>query len=135
MATHSTSNEDQTVLPDLAQLTETEIILNALRHPVLLINDDGIAAYANASAEAFFDASAAKLKSSNFSKYLPFGSPLLALIEYARDRGTTINEYGCRSEHTAYRREPPGRHSGGSCSRTAWRHTCHATGAIYGAKN
>ncbi len=75
-------------------LSETEIILNALRHPVLLVSDDGIVTYANASAEAFFHASATKLKKMEFATFLPFGSPLLALIDHARERGAPINEYG-----------------------------------------
>lgn len=75
-------------------LSETEIILNALRHPVLLITEEGLARYANAAAEGFFHASAAKLKKTKFETFLPFGSPLLALIGHARERGAPINEYG-----------------------------------------
>lgn len=75
-------------------LVEPTMIVNALRHPVLLISKHGVVLYANAAAETFFHASSAKLASDTFDAFVPFGSPLLTLIDYARERGAPINEYG-----------------------------------------
>jgi two-component system nitrogen regulation sensor histidine kinase GlnL len=70
-----------------------EAVLNALPHPVLCIADDGRIVDVNVAAEAFFEASAIVLRRHHISEFVPFGSPLLSLLEQARERNAPVNEY------------------------------------------
>jgi two-component system nitrogen regulation sensor histidine kinase GlnL len=70
-----------------------DAVLDALPHPVIMISGDGRVANANAAAEAFFEASLPLLRRHTLNELVPFGSPLLALIEQARTRGAAVNEY------------------------------------------
>ncbi len=58
-----------------------------------MVTADGRIANANAAAEAFFEASLPLLRRHALSELVPFGSPLLALIEQVRTRGAAVNEY------------------------------------------
>jgi two-component system nitrogen regulation sensor histidine kinase GlnL len=68
-------------------------LVNALPHPILAIAPDGSIADANAASENFFEMSRAQLRRQKLEHLLPFGSPLLSLIEHVREHGATINEY------------------------------------------
>lgn len=68
-------------------------VLNAIQHPVILVNEAGHIAFANWEAESFFGASANHLSRHNVSNFIPFGSPLLTLIEQVRERRAAVNEY------------------------------------------
>jgi two-component system nitrogen regulation sensor histidine kinase GlnL len=70
-----------------------DAVLNALRHPVLMVAPDGKIADANVAAEAFFEISVPLLRRHALRELVPFGSPLLALIEQVRSRGAAVNEY------------------------------------------
>jgi two-component system, NtrC family, nitrogen regulation sensor histidine kinase GlnL len=70
-----------------------DAVLDALPHPVIMINADDKIANANAAAESFFEASLPLLRRHRLSDIVPFGSPLLALIEQVRARGAAVNEY------------------------------------------
>ncbi|HEX6216573.1 MAG TPA: ATP-binding protein, partial [Vicinamibacterales bacterium] len=70
-----------------------DAVLDALPHPVIMISGDGRIANANSAAEAFFEASLPLLRRHTLNELVPFGSPLLALIEQARTRGAAVNEY------------------------------------------
>ncbi len=70
-----------------------DAVLDALPHPVFMVAADGRIANANSAAEAFFDASLALLRRHRLDELVPFGSPLLALIEQVRARGAAVNEY------------------------------------------
>jgi two-component system, NtrC family, nitrogen regulation sensor histidine kinase GlnL len=48
---------------------------------------------ANVAAEDFFDMSVALLRRHSLRDLVPFGSPLLSLIEQVRQRGAAVNEY------------------------------------------
>ncbi len=73
--------------------TDTGAVLNALPHPVVMIGPDDYVAYANVAAEAFFHLGAAVLHRHVISDLVPFGSPLLALINQVRNRAAPVNEY------------------------------------------
>src|ERR1700732_376313 len=73
--------------------TDAEIILNALPNPVLLVGPDGRIADANMAAESFFEISAQFLQRYSLKDLVPFGSPLLALIDQVRSSGSPVNEY------------------------------------------
>jgi two-component system nitrogen regulation sensor histidine kinase GlnL len=68
-------------------------VLNALPHPVLVIDKDDRIAGANQAAEVFFQGSAAVLARHSLSHFVPFGSPMFGLIEQVRERGSTVTEY------------------------------------------
>src|SRR5213592_5184513 len=71
----------------------SDAILDALPHPVFMVSADGKIANANAAAESFFEASLPLLRRQRLRELVPFGSPLLALIEQVRSRGAAVNEY------------------------------------------
>ena len=71
----------------------SDSILNALPHPVVSVSAEGVILDGNAAAEAFFQASIPVLRRHALRELVPFGSPLLALIEQVRERGAPVNEY------------------------------------------
>jgi two-component system, NtrC family, nitrogen regulation sensor histidine kinase GlnL len=71
----------------------SDVVLNALPHPVLMIAPDGNIADANAAAEDFFEISLPMLRRHALRDLVPFGSPLLSLIEQVRGRAAPVNEY------------------------------------------
>src|SRR5258708_13472046 len=79
------------VVPFANQIADT--VLNALPHPVLMIAPDGKIAEANVAAEAFFEVSMLLLRRHQLRDLVPFGSPLLALIDQVRNRGSAGDEY------------------------------------------
>ena len=68
-------------------------IVNALPLPVVVIAPDGKIIDANVAAEAFFEVSVPVLKRHSLGELIPFGSPLLALVEQVREHGGAVNEY------------------------------------------
>lgn len=82
-------------------------MLEALPNAVFTVARDGTVEDANAAAEAFFEIGKPLLVGQSLDRLLPFGSPLLALIEQVRERGAPINEYKvdfCRPGQDADRR-------------------------------
>src|SRR6267378_8650143 len=71
----------------------SDAVLDALPHPVIMVAADGRIANANAAAESFFDASLPLLRRHLLKDLVPFGSPILALIDQVRSRGAPVNEY------------------------------------------
>src|SRR3954454_7510191 len=82
---------ESNIVPFAAQTADT--VLNALPHPVLMIAPDGKIAEANVAAEGFFEVSMLLLRRHQLRDLVPFGSPLLALIDQVRNRGSAVNEY------------------------------------------
>lgn len=62
-------------------------VLNAIQNPVVMVDEAGLIAFANWEAEAFFGASASHLSRYKISSFIPFGSPLLALIDQCASAG------------------------------------------------
>jgi two-component system nitrogen regulation sensor histidine kinase GlnL len=77
----------------VSQPGAAEAVLNSLPHPVLVIAPDGRIDDANVAAEAFFEVSVPLLRRNAIRDLVPFGSPLLALIEQVRNRQAAVNEY------------------------------------------
>ena len=73
--------------------SDADAILNALPNPVLLIAPDGRIVDANIAAESFFEISTQFLRRQSLKELVPFGSPLLALIDQVRSSGSPVNEY------------------------------------------
>jgi two-component system nitrogen regulation sensor histidine kinase GlnL len=74
-------------------LGAADAVLNALPLPVIIVGATGSIADANVAAESFFEASALLLRRQLLRDLVPFGSPLLALVEQVRHRGAAVNEY------------------------------------------
>src|SRR5450631_1438589 len=70
-----------------------DAVLHALPHPVITISPDGKIADANVAAEQFFESSIPVLRRHMLRDLVPFGSPLLTLIEQVRRTGAAVNEY------------------------------------------
>ncbi len=68
-------------------------VLDSLPQPVLVVDGEGRVAHANLAAEAFFGSSAAFMSRHMLDYFIPFGSPVLSLIDQVRASGTAINEY------------------------------------------
>jgi two-component system nitrogen regulation sensor histidine kinase GlnL len=77
----------------VAAASPADAVLHALPHPVLMVAPDGRIKDANAAAEQFFEASIPLLRRHRMRELVPFGSPLLALIEQVRRSGAAVNEY------------------------------------------
>jgi two-component system, NtrC family, nitrogen regulation sensor histidine kinase GlnL len=77
----------------LVMVSSADAVLNALPHPVIVVAPDGKVVDANAAAEAFFEVSVPLLRRQSLRDLVPFGSPLLTLIEQVRGRGAAVNEY------------------------------------------
>ena len=76
------------------QPVETEALLGALPHPLLVIGEGLMIEFANTAAEDFFQMSAGVLCRRALNDVVAFGSPLIALVEQVQRNGTTVNEYG-----------------------------------------
>ncbi|NEJ71193.1 PAS domain-containing protein [Rhizobium phaseoli] len=85
--------KDMTSPPDHAGGTVAMAVLNAIQNPVVMVDESGFVVFANWEAEAFFGASAPHLARYRISTFIPFGSPLLALIDQVRERKAPVNEY------------------------------------------
>jgi two-component system nitrogen regulation sensor histidine kinase GlnL len=70
-----------------------DAILNALPLPVLLVDEVNRIVEANSAAEAFFEMSRPLIVRNRLEELLPFGSPVVALVDEARRRGGSMNEY------------------------------------------
>jgi two-component system nitrogen regulation sensor histidine kinase GlnL len=68
-------------------------ILDALTHPVIVVNAANRIVYANSTAEAFFGASRSYLTREGLERLMPFGSPVVSLAAQVRDDRSSVNEY------------------------------------------
>ena len=68
-------------------------ILNALPHPVLLVDADNAVISANQAAEQFLQAGTAVLNRHKLDHFIPFSSPIFGVLEQVRVRRSTVNEY------------------------------------------
>ncbi|MEZ5872059.1 MAG: nitrogen regulation protein NR(II) [Nitratireductor sp.] len=69
------------------------VVLDALPHPVIMVSRENRIIHANAAAEGFFRSSAPFMARHGLAHFIPFGSPVLTLIEQAREADSPINEY------------------------------------------
>src|SRR3982074_2407624 len=87
--------------------SDGDAILNALPNPVLLVAPDGKIVDANMAAESFFEISTQFLRRQSLKELVPFGSPLLALIDQVRSSGSPANEKQGGLRTPRNRRRPP----------------------------
>lgn len=72
---------------------QADAVLNALPHAVVTVDPDGYITLANWGAEAFFSSSRAYLMRHKLAEFIPFGSPLMTLLEQVRARKAAVSEY------------------------------------------
>jgi len=70
-----------------------DLIMNALPIPVLTVGAEHRIIHANAAAEAFFEISLRVMQRHRLTDLLPFGSPVMALVEDVRQRGSSVSEH------------------------------------------
>lgn len=87
------SKPDRRTADAAGQSSREFAILNALPHPVVLIGADGRVKAANDAAQAFFQASMTVLARHPITHFVPFGSPVVTLIDQVREQGSSVNEY------------------------------------------
>jgi two-component system nitrogen regulation sensor histidine kinase GlnL len=75
------------------KLRAAAIVLEAIPHPIIMVGPDQRIIHANGEAENFFRSSAAILARNTLDAFVPFGSPLLTLVEQVRERHAPVNEY------------------------------------------
>ena len=71
----------------------TAAILDAVTHPIIVVDASNSIIFANSSSEAFFSASRSFLAREKLDKLVPFGSPVLSLVEQVRADFSSVNEY------------------------------------------
>mgnify|MGYP001224331429 CR=1 FL=1 len=69
-------------------------ILDALPQPVLAIGTNRFVTYANFAAQEFFGVGLTVLRRQHIERVMPFGSPVVGLIERCLDDRVSFNEYG-----------------------------------------
>jgi two-component system nitrogen regulation sensor histidine kinase GlnL len=70
-----------------------EAIVNALPTPVILVDGANRIRFVNGAAETFFQAGSTVLCKGTLDHFIPFASPLLALVDQVREQGSSVNEY------------------------------------------
>ncbi|MBO0902749.1 nitrogen regulation protein NR(II) [Jiella sp. MQZ13P-4] len=74
-------------------LDEAFQILNALPHPVIVVDADGRFRFANSDAEQFFSAGSAYLARKRLKDFVPGDSPFFSLVDQARLQQARFSEY------------------------------------------
>jgi len=71
----------------------SDAILNALPLPVIVIDKDNRIVEANLAAQAFLQMSASMLSRFTLAELVPFGSPVLSMVDAVRTHGGSMSEY------------------------------------------
>jgi len=80
-------------VPAPVPVIASDVLLNAMPHPVLVVRGDNQIVYANFAAEVFFSASETVLRRRQIDELVAFSSPLLALVAQVRQGRSAVNEY------------------------------------------
>lgn len=72
----------------------SDLLIEALPHPILFVGFGGEIELANPAAEQFFGMSLPVMRRQRLPGIVPFGSPLLALVAQVQAIGGTVSEYG-----------------------------------------
>lgn len=76
-----------------ADAATSQLIVDALPHPVLAVDADGRVAFSNPTAEQFFGMGAPLLVGASLTDLVQYDSPVVELVERARAIGSTVTEY------------------------------------------
>lgn len=77
---------------ELKEAAATSAIAGALPMPLMVVDADLHILFVNPAAEQFFDTGAGLLVRQSLTDLVPFGSPLLQLVDQARERGASVSE-------------------------------------------
>ena len=69
---------------------DTFQVLNAIPHPVVVVDGEGYFSFANSDAEQFFSAGASYLSRRRLADFVPGDSPLFMLIDQVRAQGCLL---------------------------------------------
>lgn len=72
---------------------DLRLVLDSLPQAVIVTDKNNAILYANMAAENVFRASSSYLLKHNMEKIVPFGSPVLGLVEQVMAKGAPVNEY------------------------------------------
>jgi len=72
---------------------DAQAVLDAFPHPVLLLDGDDRIRDVNPASEQFFAFGASQLRRQKLDELVPFGSPVVALVQEARQKEATMSEY------------------------------------------
>lgn len=82
------------VVPDTVAETDVhDSVFAILPMPIVVVDGEGRLIDANFAAEDFLQSSLPMLRRMRIGELLPFGSPVLGLIEEVRRRGSSVSEY------------------------------------------
>lgn len=85
----------QTAVSNVSEaINNPQSVLNALAHPVLLLDENSKFTYANTATEIFMQTSLPVLMRQKLTDIIAFDSPLVALVDQVRRTGSSMNEYG-----------------------------------------
>ncbi|MSP41893.1 MAG: PAS domain-containing protein [Alphaproteobacteria bacterium] len=76
-----------------AALPSAAVILEAMPVPVIAVDEQGRISFINAQAQQFFKSSTPMLHNQQLDRLVPFGSPVLAMVEQVRRDGISVWEY------------------------------------------
>ncbi len=79
------------LVADMSEFSDQ--VFGVLPIPIIVIDGSGAIDVANNAAEDFLQSSLPMLRRMNLSEIMPFGSPILTLIEEVRRRGSSVTEY------------------------------------------
>jgi len=71
----------------------SDLVMNALPVPILAVGGEGGIMAANSAAEAFFQMSVRVMQRQRLQDLVPFGSPILALVDEVAQRGSSVSEH------------------------------------------
>jgi len=86
-------------------IPDPRIVLDALPHPVFVVNRDGRLAFSNIASEAYFQMGSAVLHRKHLKDLVPPDSPLTGLVERAREKSISVNEYAIRLDVLSTRKQ------------------------------
>ena len=87
---------DPQAASDKSVVTDPNVVLDTLPHPVFVINKSGQITCSNIASQAFFQIGSAVLHRKFLSELVPPDSPLTGLVERAREKSVSVNEYAIR---------------------------------------
>ncbi|MGB1149534.1 MAG: PAS domain-containing protein, partial [Alphaproteobacteria bacterium] len=76
----------------------SDIILESLPHPVIVVDQDNCVCAANPAAEDLLQHSAEVLNGTPLTDYVPADNPLISLIDVARNRQNSASEFDIHLE-------------------------------------
>jgi two-component system, NtrC family, nitrogen regulation sensor histidine kinase GlnL len=68
-------------------------VLSALSDPIIVVDAEGFISYANPAGEEFFASSVNILRKTTLENLVPFGSPLITLVDQVRRSKDRVSEY------------------------------------------